>query len=235
MGKSSLREALIMRNSLDECGATYPESAGRRAGCNIGGQGVTAAGEDHGRPACQRAGRPRSSLYKINRLSCISGWARRTGISLQLHLNWLADDAERRALIAAHTAAALISADLPLRANLTVLDNIALIPQFRHNLNAATASAEAWELLLLTGHEGCALKRDPQLDHAERFVAKLLRAAIEPPPIILIDRPALLLPDLHYPTFLLDCLQRLEAHLNQCWILDYQWNAPLYPPSHAPR
>jgi len=124
---------------------------------------------------------------------------------------------------------------MPLRANLSLLDNIALIPQYRRNLDYATAAAQAWQLLLLTGRESAALKRDPLLNHEERFVAKLLRAAIERPPIILIDRPALLLPDTHYPPFLQDLLQRLADHLNDCWILDYRWNAPLYPPSLAPR
>ncbi|MDO9225779.1 MAG: hypothetical protein Q8M09_16775 [Pseudomonadota bacterium] len=131
-----------------------------------------------------------------------------------------------------------MSVEMPLRANLSVLDNIALIPQYRHNLDYETASGQAWNLLLLSGVESAALKRDPQLDHVERFTAKLLRAAIEQPPIILIDRPALLLPDTHYPRFLRGMLERLSDHLNDCWILDYRWNAPLYhphPPSPAPR
>ncbi len=134
--------------------------------------------------------------------------------------------------------APLVSVDMPLRANLSLLDNIALIPQYRHNLDYETASAQAWNLLLLTGQESAALKRDPQLNAVERCVAKLLRAAIERPPIILIDRPALLLPDTHYPPFLRDLLERLADHLNDCWILDYRWNEPLYPPrlpSPAPR
>lgn len=123
---------------------------------------------------------------------------------------------------------------MPLRANLSVLDNIALIPQYRHNLDYATAAGQAWRLLLLAGVESAALKRDPQLTHAERCVAKLLRTAIERPPIILIDRPALLLPDTHYPPFLIDLLGRLADHLNDCWILDYRWNEPLYPPPLPP-
>ncbi len=126
---------------------------------------------------------------------------------------------------------------MPLRANLSVLDNIALIPQYRHNQDYASAAASAWQLLLCTGLEGCALKRDPQLTPMERCIALLLRSAIERPPIILIDRPALLLPDTFYPTYLGDQLQRLADYLNDCWILDYRWNEPLYPPHrlHAPR
>ncbi len=166
---------------------------------------------------------------------CPHGFARRPAISLQIQLKWLTDDAERRDLLTSRPGTPLVSADKPLRANLSVLDNIALIPQYRHNLDYDQASAIAWNLLLLTGQEGCALKRDPQLNAMERCVAKLLRAAIEQPPIILIERPALLLPDTHYPPFLFDLLQRLSDHLNACWILDYRWNEPLYPPSLALR
>ena len=73
------------------------------------------------------------------------------------------------------------------------------------------------------------------MNDAERFVAKLLRAVIEAPPIILVDRPALLLPDLPYPPFLEDLAERLSDPLHECRILDYRWNAPLYPPRLAPR
>ena len=149
----------------------------------------------------------------------------------QTHLKWLRDDAHRRELLAQQPSATLVSAEMPLRANLSLLDNVALIPQYRHNLDYEAASTLAWHLLLQTGQEAAALKRDPQLNAVERFVAKLLRAAIEQPPIILIDRPALLLPDIHYPPFLFDLLERLSDHLNDCWILDYQWNEPLYPPA----
>jgi hypothetical protein len=154
--------------------------------------------------------------------------------SRPLHVVWLADDGERRALLIDRKDASLVSVDMPLRANLSVLDNIALIPQYRHNLHYDAASRLAWELLLLTGQESCALKRDPQLNHEERCIALLLRSAIERPPIILIDRPALLLPDTHYPPFLNDLLERLSDHLNDCWILDYRWNEPLYPPPLLP-
>ena len=118
---------------------------------------------------------------------------------------------------------------MPLRANLSVLDNIAVIPQFRQNLDYASAAQLAWNLLLAAGYDGAASRRDPQLDYSERFVAKLLRLAIGATPIILIDRPAMLLPDIDYPSFLNDLLGRLSDHLNECWILDYRWNAPLYP------
>lgn len=149
-------------------------------------------------------------------------------------MKWLADDAQRRALIADRLAsqanAALVSADMPLRANLVVLENIAVVPQYTLNMSYPDAVDVAWNLLLAAGYSDCAYQRDPALSHVERFVAKLLRAAIGHPPLLLIDRPALLLPDTRYPPFVDELLLRLDSHLNDCWILDYQWNEPLYAP-----
>lgn len=143
---------------------------------------------------------------------------------------WLADAAERLALIDSLPEAALVADDLPLRANLSVLENIAIVPQYRQNLSYQDAADQAWALLARLDQTGCALKRDPALSCVERFVAKLLRAVMLQPPIILIDRPALLLPDIHYPPFLEATLQALAGDCEDCRILDYAWNAPLYAP-----
>jgi hypothetical protein len=88
----------------------------------------------------------------------------------------------------------------------------------------------AWNLLLAAGYTEAAYKRDPSLSHEERFVAKLLRVAVSDPEVILIDRPALQLPDCHYPPLVEALLRRLADHFNQCWIVDYRWNEPLYAP-----
>ena len=62
---------------------------------------------------------------------------------MSLDLKWMTDDAERRAFIAGHAASILVSPDMPLRANLSVLDNIALIPQYRMPAPKPSGSA-AW-------------------------------------------------------------------------------------------
>ena len=140
----------------------------------------------------------------------------------------LAGDAERRQLIEEHPEAFLVSESLPLRANLSVLENIAVVLQFRTNTYIGEANDTAWKLLTQVGQTGCAEQRDPDLTYEERFVAKLLRAIVLSPPIILIDRPAQLLPDTNYPFFLNHVLLALEGRFEQCWILDYTWNAALY-------
>ena len=143
----------------------------------------------------------------------------------------MADDAERRQLIKdSPEAAAWVTDNLPLRANLSVLENIAIVPQYRHNTPYEAAADEAWGLLTLLGSTDCAFKRDPDLNYEQRFSAKLLRAVILAPPIIVIDRPAQLLPDTYYPPFLERTLNALEGHFEQCWIVDYKWNEPLYAP-----
>ena len=140
----------------------------------------------------------------------------------------LAGDAERRRLIEEHPEAILVSENLPLRANLSVLENITVVLQFRTNTYIGEANDTAWKLLTQVGHTGCAEQRDPDLTYEERFVAKLLRAIVLNPPMILIDRPAQLLPDTNYPFFLNRVLLALEGRFEQCWILDYAWNAALY-------
>lgn len=139
-------------------------------------------------------------------------------------------NAERKRLIAAHPEAVLVSARLPLRANLTVLENIAVVPQFRQGMRAAEAERYALDLLEQVGCASCAHRRDPDLDHEQRFIAKLLRAIVLEPTIILIDRPGRLLPDTYYPRFLKKTLAALNGRYEQCWIVDYKWNAPLYLP-----
>ncbi len=140
----------------------------------------------------------------------------------------LAGDAERRQVIEEHPQAILVSESLPLRANLSVLENLTVVLQFRTNTYIGEANDTAWKLLTQAGYTACAEQRDPDLTYEERFVAKLLRAIVLTPPIILIDRPAQLLPDTHYPFFLNRLLLALEGRFEQCWILDYAWNAPLY-------
>ncbi len=104
------------------------------------------------------------------------------------------------------------------------------MPRYRRNLDETTSTGLAWRLLDRVGFTGCAMQRDPDLDHEERFVTKLLQAVLLDAPLILIDRPALLLPDTPYPAFLDRVLGALDGEFEHCTILDYAWNAPLYPP-----
>jgi len=143
-------------------------------------------------------------------------------------LHWVADVAERQRVIGDRPEAALVSATLPLRANLTVLENISVVAEFRDGAAPAAALGLAWSLLETVELTRCADRRDPDLDNRDRFIAKLLRAIVGPPPIILIERPALMLPDIDYPPLLEATLRALEGRFGRCGIVDYAWNAPLY-------
>ena len=140
----------------------------------------------------------------------------------------VANDAERLRVIGENPQAILVSETLPLRANLSVIENITVVLQFRTNSYLGEANDSAWELLAQAGYTACSEQRDPDLTYEERFVTKLLRAVVLRPPVILIDRPGMLLPDSNYPVFLNRLLLKLDENFDQCWILDYTWNAPLY-------
>jgi predicted ABC-type transport system involved in lysophospholipase L1 biosynthesis ATPase subunit len=144
-------------------------------------------------------------------------------------MRWVSDDAERRAVLAEHPGAALVSNELPLRANLTALENVALVPQYRRDLDWTSAAGEAMALLERLGCAACAGKRDAELTHAERFQIKLLRAGAAAPARVIIERPGYLLPDIHYPPFVDAGLAALQGCFGECIIVDYAWNAPLYP------
>ena len=121
-----------------------------------------------------------------------------------------------------------MSSSLRLRVNLTALENIALIRQYHAGLSWSRASAEAQQLLDLSGHGDCAMQRDEDLTSAQRFAVKLARAISQARPLLVIDRPALMLPDMAYPRHLAALLESLSERLPDYRILDFDWHKPLY-------
>ncbi len=122
---------------------------------------------------------------------------------------------------------ARISPDLPLRANLSALDNIALIPIYRGHLNVAESNRQALQLLEQLGHPDVALLRDPDMTPAQRFITKLARGLMLRRPRLVIDRPGAMLYDVPYPVFLRQLA--MQAELTGTWeIFDFSWNQPLY-------
>lgn len=133
-------------------------------------------------------------------------------------------------MLAACGGAPLVSAELPLRANLSVLENVTLVAQIRLDAGFDALARSSLELLERVGCAAAAHKRDDDLSAEERFGAKLARALVLGPAVCVIDRPALLLPDTHYPPHVARILAALADRYEECRILDYAWNAPLYPP-----
>ena len=122
---------------------------------------------------------------------------------------------------------ARVALDLPLRANLSALENIALIPLYQRHYNAAESARQAQTMLDQLGHADIALLRDPDMTPAQRFVTQLARAIILKRPRLVIDRPGAMLYDEPYPTF----IQQLasQASMTGTWeIYDFSWNQVLY-------
>jgi len=122
---------------------------------------------------------------------------------------------------------ARIALDLPLRANLSALDNIALIPLYQRHYSAAESSRLAQAMLDQLGYAGIAPLRDPDMTPAQRFVTKLARALILKRPRLVIDRPGAMLYDVPYPAFIRQLAA--QAEMAGTWeIFDFSWNQALY-------
>ena len=128
---------------------------------------------------------------------------------------------------------ARVAPDLPLRANLSALDNIALIPLYQRHYSAAESGRQAQQLLQQLGHADIAPLRDPDMTPAQRFIAKLARALILGRPRLVIDRPGAMLYDVPYPDFIRQLAAQQE--MAGTWeIYDFSWNQALYNQAHHP-
>ena len=122
---------------------------------------------------------------------------------------------------------ARVSHELPLRANLSALDNIALIPIYQGHFNVVESNRQAQQLLEQLGHADIATLRDPDMTPAQRFVTKLARALILKRPRLVVDRPGAMLYDVPYPAFIRQLAMRAE--MAGTWeIFDFSWNQALY-------
>lgn len=124
-------------------------------------------------------------------------------------------------------AIARVSLDLPLRANLSALDNIALIPLYQRHFSAPEAARQARALLEQLDYSHIANLRDPDMSGAQRFVTQLARGLILQRPRLIIDRPGAMLYDVAYPSFIAALAERIVADM-QWEVYDYEWNRTLY-------
>jgi ABC-type lipoprotein export system ATPase subunit len=124
--------------------------------------------------------------------------------------------------------AAQVSPDLPLRANLSARENIALIPLYQKHYDVAESSRQAQKLLDQMGFSTIGDKRDPDMDPSERFVTKLARALILKRPQLVIERPGAMLYDIPYPAFLRELASRFNGSPAKWDVFDFDWNLPLY-------
>ena len=122
---------------------------------------------------------------------------------------------------------ARVSIDLPLRANLSALDNIALIPLYQRHYGPAEAIQQAHALLVQLGHAEIAPLRDSDMTPAQRFAIQLARALMLKRPRLVIDRPGAMLYDVPYPKFIRQLAEQTSS--TGTWdIYDFSWNQILY-------
>ncbi len=122
---------------------------------------------------------------------------------------------------------ARVALDLPLRANLSALDNIALIPLYQRHYSAAESGRLAQAMLARLDYADIATLRDSDMTPAQRFVTKLARALILKRPRLVIDRPGAMLYDVPYPAFIRQLAAQPE--MTGTWeIFDFSWNQTLY-------
>lgn len=117
--------------------------------------------------------------------------------------------------------------ELPLRANLSALENIALIPLYQRHSGAAESTQQAQTVLEQLGYGGIAPLRDPDMTPAQRFVTQLARALILKRPRLVIDRPGAMLYDVPYPQFIRHLAT--QDGMSGIWeVYDFSWNQALY-------
>ncbi|WP_331774800.1 hypothetical protein [Sulfurospirillum sp. 1612] len=92
-----------------------------------------------------------------------------------------------------HKEVALISKNTPLLANLTVIDNIALILEYHNRCSVNVAIIKVMELLKKCHIETIRDKKPHQLSRKDIIKVKYLRAHVSDYNMIVIDRPFMIL------------------------------------------
>jgi ABC-type lipopolysaccharide export system ATPase subunit len=122
----------------------------------------------------------------------------------------------------------LVSMDVPLISSLNVGQNIALIRLYHVDESKVRARKRILRLLNLFHKMEIADLQISALDHWERFLVKLLRAAMVQDAFIVIDRPFRLVPDLPDAKLIQDSLKQIDELYSSCQIFDYSWNRGRY-------
>jgi len=122
----------------------------------------------------------------------------------------------------------LVSSESPLISNLDVWRNIALISQYHRNMPDHKAKAFVLQCLQRYGLENIADKRNQALSEEERFCVMLLRAAMVPDVVIVIDRPLKMIPYLQGTSFIYEALEKIDDLFTQCYTFDYTWDKNRY-------
>ncbi|MBO4710473.1 hypothetical protein J5681_00985 [bacterium] len=134
----------------------------------------------------------------------------------------------RAAAIRSEQRVGFVSPDIPLLSNLSVYDNISLVPRYLTTEKDDSIHAEIEKLLDLLEISDSINKKTFQLDSETIFKVKLLRAFMLKDSVTVIDRPFVMLntaPDIKPVE---NMLKTLVADEKKIIFLDFEWNKNKY-------
>ena len=134
----------------------------------------------------------------------------------------------RAAAIRTEQRAGFVSPDIPLLSNLSVYDNISLVPRYLTTEKDESIRAEIEKLLDLLGISDSTGKKTFQLDSETIFKVKLLRALMLKDSVTVIDRPFVMLNTAADIKPVVKMLDTLELDGKKVVFFDFEWNKSKY-------
>ena len=134
----------------------------------------------------------------------------------------------RAAAIRTEQRAGFVSPDIPLLSNLSVYDNISLVPRYLTTEKDESIRAEIEKLLDLLGISDSTVKKTFQLDSETIFKVKLLRALMLKDSVTVIDRPFVMLNTAADIKPVVKMLDTLALDDRKIIFFDFEWNKSKY-------
>lgn len=134
----------------------------------------------------------------------------------------------RAAAIRTEQRAGFVSPDIPLLSNLSVYDNISLVPRYLTTEKDESIRAEIEKLLDLLGISDSTGKKTFQLDSETIFKVKLLRALMLKDSVTVIDRPFVMLNTAADIKPVVKMLDTLALDDRKIIFFDFEWNKSKY-------
>ena len=134
----------------------------------------------------------------------------------------------RAKAIGAEQRVGFVSPDIPLLSNLSVYDNISLIPRYLTAEKDDAIRAEIEKLLALLEISDSINKKTFQIDSDTVFKVKLLRALMLKDSVTVIDRPFVMLSNAADIKPIVKMLDTLELDGKKVVFFDFEWNKSKY-------
>ena len=134
----------------------------------------------------------------------------------------------RSEAIRAEQRVGFVSPDIPLLSNLSVYDNISLVPRYLTTEKDEAIGAEIEKLLSLLEISDSVNKKTFQLDSETIFKVKLLRALMLKDSITVIDRPFVMLSTAADIKPIVKMLDTLALDGKKVIFFDFEWNKSKY-------